>query len=168
MAKRVYTRRPLADRFWEKVDVRGLDECWEWQAAKTPLGYGKIHEGGKYGKLLLAPRVSWELANGPIPDGMCVLHRYDNPRCVNPRHLFLGSVSDNQQDMMKKGRSTRGEKHGNAKLTELQIHEIRRMLLDGIDQRIVAQKYGVSQTTVSEINTGKKWGWLKEKDGVLL
>jgi len=154
----------LAERFWAKVDKKGQGECWEWTGAKVPGDYGVIGKGGSGSGLLLAHRVSWELVNGPIPAGKCVLHRYDNPSCVNPHHLFLGTMVDNQQDMIKKGRANkaRGERQGNSKLTEQDVHEIRAMLARDISQTVIAEKYDVARTTIGSINTGTNWGWLKE------
>ena len=158
--------KSLEDRFWEKVDKKGPDDCWEWRGAKTRKGYGEIHDGDR---TLRANRVSWEIANGPIPKGngyhgTCVLHHCDNPGCVNPTHLFLGTVADNNHDREKKGRSVyvRGERQGSAKLTVRNIHTIRQMLRGGVSRRVIANKYGVAQCTIGDINTGRKWGWLKE------
>ena len=88
------------DRFWRKVDKSG--ECWLWQGAT----YCRMHYGclGIGGRTTRAHRFSWELHNGPIPDGLCVLHRCDVPRCVNPDHLFLGTKLDNMKDRTAKGR----------------------------------------------------------------
>lgn len=115
-------RRPLADRFWEKVDRNGpvpphrpeLGACWVWTRATNGGGYGKIGSGagGEAERTLLAPRVSWDLANGPIPDGLWVLHHCDNPPCVRPDHLFLGTAKDNTRDMIGKGRKVRGDISG--------------------------------------------------------
>jgi hypothetical protein len=91
----------LSVRFWEKVRIASKDECWLWTASLNNKGYGKIGEGKK---ILLAHRVSWELHFGPIPDRLCVLHKCDNPKCVNPDHLFLGTQKDNAQDMVRKNR----------------------------------------------------------------
>ena len=93
-----------ADRFWSHVDKRGPDDCWEWKDGATPQGYGLAMIGGHR---TTAPRVSWILANGEIPDGLLVCHNCpdgDNPLCVNPAHLFLGTYKDNTQDMIQKGR----------------------------------------------------------------
>lgn len=101
-------RRHLHERFWEKVNVNAPGGCWEWTGSRTMAGrgYGTIGIGGRS---TLAHRVSWEIKNGPIPDGpghhgVCVLHRCDNPPCVRPDHLFLGTQKDNVEDMDTKGR----------------------------------------------------------------
>ena len=153
-------RVSLEQRFWEKVDKRGPDDCWEWQGVKV-YGYGQIRGDTV---MLYAHRVSWELANGPIPEDKCVLHLYDNRSCVNPRHLWIGTKADNTHDMVQKCRSARGERNGISKLTEQDVHEIRQMLSCGISQRVIAKKYGVDKATISLINTGETWGWLKEKE----
>ena len=151
----------LEERFWDKVAFlgAGLDECWEWTASRLPWGYGVIGRGRKDGKSRLAHRVSWELENGPIPEGMCVLHHCDNPGCVNPSHLFLGTNMDNTQDMISKGREAdrRGAKNPTAKLTRQDVYEIRQMLQQQIYQRVIAMKYGIARSTVSHIKTGRDW-----------
>lgn len=106
---------PLEVRFWAKVRKGAPDECWQWLGAKSALGYGSIIAGSRYtgdSGPRHAHRVSWELTNGPIPPGegyhgTCVCHRCDNPSCVNPAHLFLGSQLDNIADRHAKGRSAR-------------------------------------------------------------
>jgi len=98
-------RTPIEMRFWSKV-TKGAG-CWEWTASTDHKGYGKLAEGGRQGRTLSAHRVSYELNVGPIPDGLLVLHRCDNPPCVRPDHLFVGTHTDNAQDMAKKGRSWR-------------------------------------------------------------
>jgi len=159
-----HKRRLLEDRFWARVDVGGPADCWEWTGSKNHNGYGQIREGASGSRLLLAHRVSWEIENGLIQKGLCVLHRYDNPSCVNPAHLFLGTVADNNHDMIKKGRDIKacGEEQGSVILTEQDVHEVRQMLSRSISQRVIAKKYGVTHMAISNINTGKTWAWLKE------
>jgi len=91
------------ERFWEKVEKRGPDDCWEWQATKYRNGYGNIWVPAE-GRKLLAHRYSYALANGPIPDGFVVCHTCDNRSCVNPGHLWMGTQGDNLRDMVAKGR----------------------------------------------------------------
>ena len=98
------TMKTLEERFWEKVN-KTID-CWEWIGAIDRHGYGKFSI--KY-KKYIAHRISWELHNGKIPKGICVLHRCDNRKCMNPEHLWLGTQQDNSDDMIRKGRSANRE-----------------------------------------------------------
>lgn len=95
-------KRTMAERFWRKVKKADGDQCWEWTAAFFRAGYGKF--AIEHRKIEGAHRVAWILAHGPIPNGLWVLHKCDVRRCCNPSHLFLGTVSDNVQDMLRKGR----------------------------------------------------------------
>src|SRR5437899_2411616 len=102
--------------------------CWIWQGATNSMGYGRLHWSGT---TVLAHRAAWFVANGPIPDHMCVCHRCDTPLCVRPSHLFLGTHSDNMKDSYAKGRHQPvrlyGTRHGMAKLTDPKVREIRRL-----------------------------------------
>ena len=147
--------RPLRERFGEKYVVRD-DGCWEWTAARHEKGYGIIGVGGS--RTSRAHRVSWQLHRGPIPAGKLVCHSCDNPACVNPAHLFIGTAKDNSQDMLSKGRcrlpNNRGERASWAKLTAAQARDIatRRM-----SARRFANLYGVSRSAVFRIWEGKNW-----------
>lgn len=99
-------RASLEERFWQRVDKRAPDECWEWIAGRTKAGYGYITAGPRGSQRhVYAHRLSYELAHGPIPDGKHVCHRCDNPPCCNPAHLRLGTHADNMADMKAKGRA---------------------------------------------------------------
>ena len=142
------------NRFWSKVDISG--KCWEWQAGKFSNGYGAF---GIEGKLLRAHRVAYSLVHGPIPDGLWVCHHCDNKGCVKPSHLFLGTNSDNQNDSVAKGRNAdkRGEKNGQSKLREDDVHEIRRLYSLGVMQILLAKMWRISRSHVSGIITRTKW-----------
>ena len=145
------------DRFWSKVDKKGKDDCWEWTAYKSSGGYGHFRFRGKDRG---THRFSWLLHNGIIPEGLCVLHDCDNPACVNPAHLFLGTHKDNTQDSIKKGRwpDRNGEAAGGSKLTEAQVLSIRaEYKIGNISQRELARKYNVSHDTIWRIVTRKSW-----------
>ena len=100
---RVNRRRPMVDRFWEKVEQS--DGCWLWTGVRGRNGYGRFMRRA-YEEMIGAHQMSWEIANGrEVPAGMCVLHSCDNPPCVNPDHLTLGTRAQNTADMMQKGRN---------------------------------------------------------------
>jgi hypothetical protein len=109
--------RPLSERFWEKVKRSGRNTCWPWVGGCFADGYGAINVDGKPQR---APRVSYELKNGPIPEGLHIRHSCDNPKCVNPRHLLTGTPSQNAADKVARGRQSR-----NFKITDQQVQEIR-------------------------------------------
>ena len=151
---------PVEQRFWEKVDRRGPDECWEWIGGRDRDGYGMFWDGTVYpngspftGR---ATRFSYRLHLGSIPDGALICHRCDHPPCVNPAHLFIGSAADNTADMMAKGRyrATR------PKLTDEAVAEIRRLWNGPYrqpTQRSLAAQFGVTQTQISKIVRGASW-----------
>lgn len=140
-----------ATLFWSKVNkgVR-FNDCWEWTASKNRKGYGQF---GIQHRCRLAHRVAYALTHGD-PGDKCVLHRCDNPACVNPSHLFLGTKADNNADMRAKGRYARGETNGQSKLTRDQAFQIR---WAGGKQHEIAARYGVTQSTVSRIKADKVW-----------
>lgn len=140
--------RPERDRFEEKFTRTNESDCWEWRAARSPTGHGAF--GRRDGTVAQAHRVSWEFNVGPIPDGLCVCHRCDNPPCVNPAHLFLGTRADNLADMRAKGRDYR-------KLTWDAVREIRRRCAAGEKQATVAADFNTSQSHVSDIVCNYIW-----------
>lgn len=147
------------DRFWGKVDIQGRNDCWEWIGAKQSNGYGNFSFNSCY---ILAHRFCWLIYFGKIPDGLFVLHHCDNRRCLNPKHLFLGTQKDNLKDMDLKGRRCRGEKHHNSKLSENQIYEIRKKYIPWkYTQKKLSEEYGVSHKAISLIVNRKRWAWLK-------
>jgi hypothetical protein len=125
--------------------------CWVWLGGARSFGHG-THRG------MSTHRLSWEYANGPIPTGLCVLHKCDNPPCMNPDHLFLGTIQDNNRDMMEKGRNraASGVDHYRAKLTPKQVVEIRRRSRRG-NGAALAREFGVHVMTISAIIHGKNW-----------
>ena len=143
------------NRFWSKVDVRQPDSCWPWQAYRARKGYGIVRWAGRNQK---AHRVAYQLEVGEIPAGLFVCHRCDNPPCVNPAHLFLGTTQDNTRDMMEKGRGTdnSGEKNPRAKLTWEEVEEIRARR-DACSQKELAEAFGVSVATINQILVHRTW-----------
>ena len=142
-------------RFWSKVEVLDPDECWEWQAYRIPKGYGQFRLDGRN---RLAHRVAWEIVAGPIPAGMQVCHRCDNPACVNFAHLFLDTPADNTADMVAKGRALVGEDHPQAINDEAAVLKMRELWSTG--QRSpaeLAREFGVTQSTVLDIVYGRSW-----------
>jgi hypothetical protein len=148
------TKMTPEERFWFHA-IKG-PECWEWGGHRSE-GYGILTIGpNQQGR---ANRFSYELHNGPIPDGLFVCHRCDNRACVRPDHLFLGTAQDNTTDMLAKGREARntghpGESHSMAKLTEREVRAIRKATGPA---RIVAAKYNVSESTIYMIRGGHIW-----------
>jgi hypothetical protein len=152
--------RSIAERFWEKVEQ--TDDCWLWNANLDGYGYGRFRLGEKKER---SHRVSWELAFGPIPEGLHVLHKCDTPACVRPDHLFLGDRFANMRDASHKGRmrgsvkgrkgaGAKGEANKSARLTESQVGEIRQ---SEESQRALGRRYGVSQAAISKIKARKSW-----------
>jgi hypothetical protein len=131
-------------------------ECVDWPFAKDTGGYGVLWH---FGRQKPATRVVWEAVYGPIAAGSLVCHKCDNPSCVRLDHLFVGTPKENAQDAKAKGRNAHGSKHGNAKLTDAQIAEIRSTYVKGggVTQRVLAVQYGVDQSNISYICRSKTW-----------
>lgn len=148
-------RKPTAERFWASVEPQNESGCIEWSKQRDRDGYGYFKFNGGP---VRAHRMSWILTFGEIPDGLWVLHKCDNPTCVNPDHLFLGTAKDNEIDKIAKGRQNyaRGEDAGPAKLTSEQVIQIR-PLIGTRTQISIANEFGVSSTLVRKIKNRKVW-----------
>lgn len=155
MARPLPTHEQAVNHFWSKVDRS--ETCWLWQAATDRYGYGASCHNGRQIK---AHRLAYLLFVDNIPSGQAVCHTCDNPACVRPDHLFLGSVRDNNTDRARKDRNgyQDGTENPNAKLTEGEVREIRGTYAsEQISQRALASRYGISQMTISLIVNGKRW-----------
>lgn len=148
---------PIDKRFWNKVDKKDEDECWNWLSSKNEEGYGQF----KYDdKMIKSHRFAYILCHGKISDNMFVLHSCDNPSCCNPKHLYLGSQKDNMEDMVNKGRQCKltGENHGRAILKNVEVNEIRKLYnTRKYSQKQLSFMYKISQGVISEIINNKIW-----------
>ena len=155
----------VQDRFWAKVE-KG-DGCWEWKGAIKNTGYG-VFQIGTWGasKIIKAHRYSWELSNGKIPDGLWVLHKCDNRKCVRPDHLFLGDAFANMSDCAAKGRlgsqihpeaRPRGASHWKSTLTQEEVDLIRERRKKGERTKDLAEEYGVGRHTISNVVLFHTW-----------
>lgn len=159
-----FHRRPLIDRFLERVPIALPHECWPWIGHREPkMGYGRIAPAGKQGRQ--AHRIAWAVWRGEIPDGMYVCHRCDNGSCVNPGHLFLGTSADNARDMVLKGRNRYGERHRCARLTERQVIDARVRYAAGLTVSVLAGELGVGEGHMWRVVTGRTWKRLPVPDG---
>lgn len=143
----------LGEYFWPKVDRRGPDECWLYTGRKDASGYGRY---GKQGPNTYPHRIAWRLANGPIPTDLEVAHRCDVRACCNPAHLFLATHDENMADCRLKGRGARGERSGQAKLTEVKVRDIRARYRRGNAKELAAE-FGVSHGAVCDIVARRLW-----------
>lgn len=154
-------RVPLKERFWSKVEK--TSRCWMWRGARDAHGYGAISvvvDGQK--KAIKAHRLSWEFEHGPIAPNEIVCHQCDVPACVNPAHMFIGTIADNNKDRDQKGRNkqARGEKSGMAILTEHQVRALRRLRATGLSFAKVAARFGVHPVTAFDIcSPHRRGGW---------
>ncbi len=151
------------DWFWNRLQI--TDSCWLWTGTVNEKGYGHIVH---HQKLWKAHRLAWFFKNGEIPNGLCVLHRCDNPPCCNPAHLFLGTLADNHADMMSKGRGSKpplnfGEGHNRGKLKEVDVREILRLHSEsGVSALAIAKRFSVHNASIYNIIKGKSWKHLQK------
>lgn len=156
MAKSGPKPRPASERFWEKVARSDPDKCWEWTASTRKSGHGHFYP--RAGKCVQAHRFAWEEIVGPIPEGMFVLHRCDNPPCVNPRHLKIGTQADNMRDRDSRNRQARGERQHLSKLTEDDVREIRSRYHAGeATGYVLAKQFGVTPSNIYYIIKKDTW-----------
>jgi hypothetical protein len=158
--------RPLADRFWEKVDIpHGGFGCWNWTAGLNTSGYGFLHlrkipqsDGSRLSRSGTSNRIAWMLTHGSYPEkDISVCHTCDNPKCCNPAHLWLGTHSENMRDMSEKGRASWGERGFHAKLKESDIPEIRRRYDGGESSPSIARSFDVHYSSIYTV--GKRTSW---------
>ncbi len=165
-------RNEIMSNFFSKIDETGPTEsCWNWKGAMQ-RNYGTLHiQCNKERYQERAHRYSYRLHNGEIPAGMFVCHRCDNPKCVNPHHLFLGTTQDNMDDMVAKRRSSRGEKHiklmkarnlrgdknPSTKLTAENVRQILEIKAQGKTNKEIAKIFGVTATAIYYIFSGYNW-----------
>jgi len=160
--------KSLLDKFWKRVDRKGSDDCWLWMGARDPRinkNYGLINLGNRYSKQIRAHRLSYIIHNGPIPEGLYVLHHCDNPPCVNPAHLHVGTQKDNVHEAIQRGRHKFNRQRN--KLTEEQVIHIIEERKKGTKLSILSEELGVSLTTIHDTSLGKIQMWrylLKENN----
>jgi plasmid maintenance system antidote protein VapI len=161
------SRERAIARFWARVEK--TDGCWVWTGGPSKYAYGMVYGvSGVPGLSVRAHRFSYELEFGAIPDGLFVLHRCDNRRCVRPDHLFLGTHADNMADMVAKRRQAhnRGELSPNAILTDAQVREILR-LSRTMRQKAIARMFGVNRATISSIISRASWKHISTPDAAI-
>lgn len=154
---RKLSEEEFVSRFWERTDVMGEDDCWVWKGYIKKEGYGQVSHQGKN---VLAHRVSYTISIGEIPEGLLVLHKCDNPPCVNPKHLFIGTEADNMRDRDIKGRGNqpKGEKSGTHKLTETKVKQIRDKYSTGeFTKRELGREFGVTPENIHSIVRRETW-----------
>jgi hypothetical protein len=138
------------------------DGCWLWPGAQSRHGYGLIACGAQ--GMVHAHRVAYELTSGPIPAGAFVCHRCNHRACLRPDHLFLGSRVESVANRCAKGHTARGARQGRAKLTAMDVHQIRALLDAGATQQTIARQFAVCHQTIHDIKSRRSWRWLADED----
>jgi predicted transcriptional regulator len=151
-------KRPLAERFWAKVDRRGPDECWPWTGCRS-VGYGQIREAGKGSRVLAAHRVALQLAGRPVPDGMFACHHCDHPECCNPAHLYAGTALDNSRDSHARKRHPHGIGVNGQRFDEWDIIAMRLLAALGFKRADIGRAFDLSPPVVSMYVRGTSSAW---------
>jgi hypothetical protein len=151
-----FPRFTLEERFWSKVDIKSESECWNWKAFKNNKGYGQFTI---YKQTIRSHRFSYQLSYGEIPEDKIIRHKCDNPSCVNPKHLEIGTHVDNVADRVNRGRSLFGERHPRTILTEVEVIEILG-LKSKARAKDLGTKYGVGEGTIHNIWARRSWAHL--------
>lgn len=141
-------------RFWPNIDKRGPDECWPWIGRRDARGYGRIAENGPR---TYAHRVAWTLTNGPIPEGMHILHKCDFPACCNTAHMVLGTQTDNNHDRHAKGRTARGVAIKKVVLNDDKVRRIRELRAKGLGYEAIGREIGCRGAAARDVCIGKFW-----------
>jgi hypothetical protein len=152
-------KQPIEKRVMKKISK--TDSCWEWTGTKDGGGYGIIKCDGVY---KYVHRIMYELHKENIPEGMIIRHKCDNPSCVNPQHLEVGTHCDNARDRDERQRNVKGERVHTAKLTESDVSEIRMLIKNGLSNKEVAIIFNVSDMTISGIKTNRTWKHVEIKE----
>lgn len=165
------TSKTTTERFWQHVRISGTDACWGWTSAVSIHGYGRFKVNDK---MIAVHRYSYWLAYGELPTNLDICHKCNNRRCVNPVHLYAGTAKENVADAIKAGThhnfvktrtsglAPKGESQPKALLIESQVLDIYRRCHAGESHRAIAAEYGVGKTTITNIHSGRSWGWLTQ------
>lgn len=161
--------KPLAQRLLTKYSTDPDTGCWNWTGHTYPDGYGRIREFGSEKRFVRAHRVSYQHFHGPVPDGLVVMHKCDNKRCINPDHLEVGTSAQNVRDAHARGLVThmyRGMPAPQTKLTPDQVAVIRqKYAAGGVSQAAIGREFGVSKNTIQALICGRSWAGVRQNNG---
>lgn len=152
------SRYPAFKTMKESLEAKFMkgknNECWNWTHATSNHGYGSFTFNGKR---YIASRLAYEIYIGPIEKGHHICHKCDNPKCVNPSHLFSGTIKENMSDMVKKNRSAKGQNHSQSKLNDRQVKIIKKLIKQNRKNIEIAAKFNINRRTVNHIKSETRW-----------